>query len=229
MNARLTTIAVAALALVAGGAATTMASAAPGTGKISGTISDPSGYPIAGAQLRLYDSESDDRNLVGTATTDETGRYRFNGIELAGDDEFRFDVNDPSGRHIYGYTTMFPVKKGDTATKNLTMKLGGIIQGKVSTKAGSAPAQPGKHVNVVADTSRSSFDVNASAKGRYRLGGLAAGTYLVSFHESTNAFRAECYHNILMSKGVCKGATTVKVTPGKTVTLTSQVLNHKTT
>ena len=57
--------------LVAGGTTAALAttSAVPTTGTITGTISDPSGYPLAGITIQLWDNGAVEGSLVATATT----------------------------------------------------------------------------------------------------------------------------------------------------------------
>lgn len=232
--ARLTWTTVAAICamvvLVAGGttAAIATTSASSTTGNITGTISDPSGYPLSGVTVRLWDNGPDEGSLVATTTTDSAGRYRFSNVATDGDDAYRFEAEDLSGAHIYTYSGTFVVPADKTTTYNKTMKLAGFIQGKVSTKDGTAAAVPARNVVVEADGSDVALDVKVSAKGYFRLGGLPTGTYRVRFKDSAGKFTTTCYNNVrTINGGRCPGMTTVAVTAGKTTTLKPQVLSHR--
>jgi protocatechuate 3,4-dioxygenase beta subunit len=217
--------------LIVGGTTAAIATAAAetGPGTITGTISDPSGYPLAGITVRLYDDGPDDGSLVGTATTTDAGRYRFSHVRTDGDDVYRFEAKDNPGGHVYSYSKSFPVAADKTTTSNLKMKIAGFIQGAVTTKDGSAPAQPGKHVYVDADGKSESGSALVSANGKFRLGGLSAGTYTLSFQDSTETFAPQCYSNVRMvDDNGCAGTTKVTVTAGKATTIKAQVLNHRT-
>ena len=216
--------------LVAGGTTAALAttSAVPTTGTITGTISDPSGYPLAGITIQLWDNGADEGSLVATATTDSAGRYRFAKVATDGDDAYRFEAEDLSGAHLHLSSGTFVVPAGRTTTHNGTMKLAGFIQGKVSTKDGAAAAQPAKNVVVEADGGDVALDAKVSAKGFFRLGGLPTGTYRVRFQDSAGTFTTTCYNNVpTINGGRCPGMTTVAVTAGKTTTLKPQVLHHK--
>jgi hypothetical protein len=218
------------VALVAGGtaAAITTATAATGTGTISGTVSDPGGYPVAGATIKVsaYGGAS-----AGTATTDGAGRFSLSGLATDGDDLYRYKVTDPSGRHLADYSTPVAVKDDATTYSNLSLKAAGIIQGKVYTKDGTGPLLAGKNVMVTADQSRDggpNGSIMVSPKGGFRLGGLPTGTYYVSFYDKTEVFDETCYDNIRRTQQGCVGITKVRVTAGTTTTLPHrQVMTHK--
>ena len=213
------------LILVGGGTTAALAttSIASTSGNITGTISDPSGYPLAGITVRLWDNGPDEGSLVGTTTTDSAGRYRFANVATDGDDAYRFEAEDLAGAHLYTYSGTFVVPAGTTTTSNLTMQLAGIIQGKVSTKDGDAAALPGRNVLVEAG----GREVKVSAKGYFRLGGLPSGTYRVDFRDTAGKFWPQCYNNVLMIAFTPCPGTKVTVTAGKTTTLSPQVLDHR--
>ena len=216
--------------LVAGGttAAIATTSAASTTGTITGTISDPGGYPLSGMSVQLWDNGPDEGSLVATTTTDTAGRYRFTEVATDGDDAYRVEARDSTGAHLDLISGTFPIAVGKTTTRDGTMKLAGFIQGKVSTKVGTAAAQPAKNVVVEALGGDTSQDVKVSAKGFFRLGKLPTGTYTVRFQDSTETFSGTCYHNVRMTyDGRCPGVTKVAVTAGRTTTLKPQVLTHK--
>jgi hypothetical protein len=56
---------------------THQATLAPGTGQLSGKVTDPSGAVVEGATVRVYDESN---NLVGETTTDDEGDYEFDAL-----------------------------------------------------------------------------------------------------------------------------------------------------
>lgn len=209
-------------------AAIATTSAAPTTATITGTISDPSGYPLAGITIELFKDGGDEGTYIGTTTTNDAGRYRFTEVHGDAGDAFRLQGRDPSGAHVALYSE-FTLKAGAATTNNVTVQLAGLVQGKVSTKNGSAAAQPGKHVLVTAYGERAVETVLVSAKGRFRVGSLPAGKYVLELHDRDDLFADQCYNNVRKSKEGCEGtksATRITVTAGKTVTITPQVMNR---
>jgi hypothetical protein len=178
---------------------TTTAPPAPVT--INGTICDPEGYPLAGITIRLYDDGHG--SLVDTTTTDDAGHYRFTNVLNGGADRYRFEADDMTGRHVYCGSPSFVVKAGVTATHHLTMRIAGIIQGKVATE--------GNGVIVAAEAEHWAGEATVSPNGAFRLGGLAPGTYTVTLRD--------------LSETTGTDVLKVKVTAGKTTTLKPQKLS----
>jgi len=227
--ARLTRSTVAAICamvvLVAGGttAAIATTSAAPSGAVVTGTIFDPSGYPLSGITVQLYRDGPDEGTLVGTTTTNDAGRYRFNGVEGTTGDSYRIQGADRSGAHVSMDST-FDLT-GTTTTRNATMRLAGFIQGKVSTKIGTAPAQRATQAFVSADSEDAAAGVQVSSKGTFRMGNLPPGTYVLTFLD--RAFAYQCYDNIRAPfHGTCARSTKVTVVAGRTTTINPQVLSH---
>lgn len=171
------------------------------TGTITGTISDPQGYPLAGITIRLYDDGHG--TLVDTTTTDDAGCYRFTNVLTDYAGRYRFEADDMTGCHVYCGSPSFVVKAGVTATHHLTMRIAGIIQGKIATE--------GKRVVVTAEAEHWAGEATVSPNGTFRLAGLAPGTYAVTFRALSRTTGTE----------VLK----VKVTAGKTMTLKPQKLS----
>ena len=226
---RITVAIICAMVLVGGGTtAAIAATSASTTGTITGTISDPGGYPLAGIKVKLFKDGADEGTYVGTATTNDAGRYRFTGVQAKAGDPFWFGATDSSGAHVYAYSA-FNVGSGTVTTKNRTMPIAGFIQGKVSTKDGTAAAKPGTHVYVTAYGTDTVASAQVSARGTFRIGGLPAGSYVVELIDGGNLFAAQCYNNVKMSKEGCEGtksATYIKVIAGKAVTIAPQVMNR---
>jgi 5-hydroxyisourate hydrolase-like protein (transthyretin family) len=175
-----------------------------GTTTVTGTAFDPNGYPLAGIEIRLYDDGPGDGSLVDTATTDDAGRYRFTKVLTDGTDSYRFEAEDMTGSHVSSCSPSFVVKAGVTATHDLTLKVAGIIQGRVATQ----------HVVLVtADGKHAGGEVTVSSNGTFRLGGLPAGTYTVTFQDLAESDR--------------QAQTTVKVAAGRTTTLKARTLSNR--
>lgn len=176
-----------------------------GTTTVTGTIYDPSGYPLAGIEIRLYDGGPRDGSLVETTTTDDAGCYRFAKVLTDGMDSYRFEADDMTGHHVYAGSPSFVVKVGVTATHDLTMRVAGIIQGNVDTSRES--------VLVIAEALHWSAEAAVSAAGTFRLVGLPAGIYDVTLRDTSGP----------VDLGVAK----VKVTAGRTTTLMPQWISSR--
>jgi len=61
----------------------------PGTGRLTGNVTDPSGAAVANATVRLYDASN---NLVATANTDSSGDYEASGLPAG---NYRMEVDQP--------------------------------------------------------------------------------------------------------------------------------------
>ncbi|KRC65884.1 hypothetical protein ASE12_14620 [Aeromicrobium sp. Root236] len=238
MTARLTRLSRAALAAgtlvtltIGGAAALTAANAAPGTGAVAGSVFDAGGYPLAGLTIKVHDAQGE---VVGTASTNDAGRFRLEGVATDGDDTYRYEAIDTTGWHVAKYSPSFVVKNGVTTTTNLSVKDAGIIQGKVYTQIGTAPLKAAKTVGVSAKMVGDEEDENlpggavmVSAGGGFRLGGLPTGTYYVAFGDMAEVFDETCYNNVRRTQKGCVGLTYVKVTAGKATTLSRQVMKYR--
>jgi hypothetical protein len=200
---------------------------APATVTIMGTISDPSGYPLAGITIVLFEDGRDEGTRFGTATTDDVGGYRFARVRAMAGDDYRVEATDDSGAHV-STCASFKIGPDITTMHHATMPIAGYIQGKVTTQNGTAPAQPGRHVCVTAAGETTVQAVYISVNGKFRLGGLPAGKYALAFHDSDLAFADQCYSNVRIDDDACAGSTKVTVTAGDTTTIEDQVLNHPT-
>ena len=77
--------------------------AAPATITITGTISDPGGYPLAGITVALFEGGRDEDGMrLDTTTTDDVGGIpvRSGSTPRPGDD-FRVEATDDSGAHVF--------------------------------------------------------------------------------------------------------------------------------
>jgi len=106
----------------------------PGSGTLSGTVTDPSGANVANATVRVYDASN---NLVGTATTDDSGNYEVSGLP---EGNYRIQVVSP-GFRTYAESNV-PVTSGEEASKDVALRVG-VASEAIEMRAGAAaPAAP---------------------------------------------------------------------------------------
>ena len=141
---------------------------------ITGTVSDPSGYPLAGITVVLFEGGRGEEVMrLDTTTTDDIGGYRFTRVHATAGDDCRVEATDESGAHVSTCST-FAVG-ADATTHHTTMSVAGQVQGTVVVQDGST-TRPATHVCVTAAGENVVQAVNVSAKGTFRIGGLAAGS-----------------------------------------------------
>jgi len=180
---------------------------------ITGTISDPEGYPLAGITVALFAHGRDEGTRMDTTTTDDVGGYRFARIHTKVGDDYRVEVTDLSGAHVFA-RSILTINSGPTTTHHQTIQVAGHIQGTVRTQDDTARLQSGTEVCVTATGQHAAHAVNVSARGRFRIGGLAAGRYAVTLHASDPRLAD-------------LPPTLVTVTAGRTTTLEDQVLPRR--
>ncbi|MEJ7635471.1 carboxypeptidase-like regulatory domain-containing protein [Aeromicrobium sp.] len=183
---------------------------------ITGTISDPEGFPLPGITVALAEQGPDESPYVGSTTTDDAGAYRFTRLRAAVGDSYRVEATDDSGSHVSTCSTV-EVKSGAMTKHHATMSIAGHIQGRVTSHEGGAPDQPATHVCVTAESESAVHAVHVSAMGTFRIGGLSAGDYLLAFHD-TDITGDEARPRSMW----------VTVTPGRATTIDDQVLTHPT-
>ena len=103
----------------------------PGNGTLSGTVTDPSGATVANASVRVYDGSN---NLVGTATTDDSGDYQVTGLP---EGNYRVDVASP-GFRTYSAGNV-AVSGGEDTSQDATLQLGSAAE---TIAVDAAPAPP---------------------------------------------------------------------------------------
>lgn len=216
----------AALALVAPAQAAT-------TFRLTGTVSDSSGHPLVGIDVTLgsHPADEDEPRVVGRARTDSSGRYTFKAVPAASEKDYYLSATDPTRHHVETFSSTFALTKN--TTRNLTLEAAGFVQGQVSTKDGAAAAKPGSTVRVTAlKNDDSAFgEAKVAANGRFRIGGLPAGTYVVQLQDTTSTFEGLCYDDVPWPTGsdieTCATTTPVVVRAGAATTLKPQVLDHR--
>lgn len=183
---------------------------APSTVAVAGTISDPEGYPLAGITVALFANGRDEGVRIETTTTDDVGGYRFTRMHATVGDDYRVETTDPSGAHVFS-RSIVTINSGPVTTHHRTIQVAGHIQGTVRTQDDRARVQSSTEVCVTATGEHTGQAVNVSARGRFRIGGLPAGEYAVTFHASDPGLTD-------------LPPTLVTVTAGRTTTLEERVL-----
>jgi hypothetical protein len=198
--------------------------AAPAAITVSGTISDPGGYPLAGITVALFEGGPVEGSRLGTTTTDDSGAYRFGRVPaVVGADDYRVEATDDSGAHVFTRSSV-TIGAGGLATHPLTMPLAGYVQGRVITPGGADPARPVAHVCVTAAGQHTTQAVAVSVLGRFRLGGLPPGRYALAFHDSEGRYADQWYDNVRVGSTSQVHPTAVTVVAGETTTIHDQVL-----
>ncbi len=225
---RLTLALVAGVALVGGTAiaATSAAHAAPATIRVTGTVTDRDGYPLAGVEVQVVRADHEDSDFEPT-TTDWAGRYVTPRIPVDATMKYVVGAADPTGHHQTASSKPFAATPAHKV-QHLKMAAAGIIRGKVTTKDGDV-VRPARFVLV---TANNSVSVATSSFGTFTLGGLPSGTYTLLFEDYDEDgsrpgphFASICYDNIPRPVGNCVDATKVTVTAGKVTTINPQVLD----
>lgn len=146
--------------------------------RIVGTVTDPGGRAVAGAQVT---AEGPD---YGWAETDASGRYTVDGL-AAGD--YRVRVDGPEGselvsEYVGGARTEddaapLTVVRSGTVTANVSLDLGGGVAGTVRGPNGVPVASA--WVSLTGVDGQPAGDTSTGPDGTFRVGGLLAGSYRV--------------------------------------------------
>jgi len=99
------------------------------TGTVVGTVNDPSGAVIAGANLTLADKTT---NTTRTTTTNDTGRYVFTNVPPG-----TYDLTVKHTGFAQGKIENLKVDVGQQATINVSLKIGGVAEEVVVQAAGT--------------------------------------------------------------------------------------------
>lgn len=155
----------------------------PSTGTISGTVSNESGYPLAGAVVYVRPLNS--TTLARTVLTDAEGKFVLHSLDST---LYKVWAIVPAyvmpERAIGDRNTYYRV--GDSV--RLEMMLGGVITGKVTSAAGNpvvgirVRALPVSRLNArqSSEPERTPAERLTDDRGIYRIYGLSSGTYVVS-------------------------------------------------
>ena len=148
-------------------------------GKIAGTLEDPNGTPIHGAQVTLTSSASDRRRAWGRqirpVTTDERGSYRFVGLQ---EGPYRLQVRILDGKHVASPMEV-EVRAGEETAAKIRARKGAFIEVKV--KDGAGKPVPNVSVRATAKTKGiGSVYAQADKSGLALVGPLLPDTYTVN-------------------------------------------------
>jgi serine protease len=201
-------------------AAATVATVAPPTGLLGGTVTGAdTGLPLAGRTVQLYD----DGVLSTSTTTDSSGRYEFAGLPIGSAYKLRF-----LGTAVYlgqfngGASNLFSASPltvdADMATTvdaALVRKDSvGNMEGIVTDIVTGAPIP---NVNVVLfHDGVQARSAKTSATGTWKITGLdLTGTWNVRFNDPSGSYRLQWWQN----RPTLASATPVELTGGTTTTV----------
>ena len=227
------------LALIASGLALPAQAAA--TGAVTGVVS-LDGKPVKGLRVQLQQStdDGDVYDPIAADTTDSKGRYSFSSFPVG--DSYRYNVlvTDASYKVVKARRA-FEDHSGQM-TRNVTVKKAATLVGKVTRQDGVAPTQTRVHLDGpddeigTPDTTILSYadTLKPAADGTFTARGLPAGTYGISFTDTSKTYLGQCYDNVLPADpgeqcypDETPGATLTKIAGGATRTLKAQVLSHE--
>lgn len=215
------------------------ADAATTTIRVTGTISDRGGYPLAGMTVQLVRADHEESDFAAV-TSGRAGEFTTPKIPVDASTTYVLEVSDPTGRHRTAHSKEFAAVAANRR-QNVTMADAALIRGKVSTKDGDL-VRPAKSILVEAHgTTVGGQDADAftftSSRGGFVLGGLPGGTYTLTFTDYDEdgsrpgpRFSTICYDNVPITDvepDRCDGSTLVRVAAGAVRTLHPQVMDHR--
>jgi hypothetical protein len=184
------------------------------TGTLGGRITDAGGAALPGAVVTLFRDEE----WVVDATTDEDGRYTFQGV-LPGEYRVGFAVDGGAtqfipGKLVRSQATVFTVTAGAHTVADDAQLAVGRMQGRLVDTAGEPVA--GHFVRVAAgdEGSEIEYEAETASDGTWRVDGVFPGEYLVSFVKPDWTRRQYAY-----GKGTAAAADRVTLSSGATVTV----------
>jgi 5-hydroxyisourate hydrolase-like protein (transthyretin family) len=180
--------------------------------KITGTVTGPNGtIPLAGITVtayRLFDSANSLWFPIHSVTTAADGSYQLNNLEFGGlpGGPYRVGFSDPSGNYATEFyqnavsvvsATSIVIPENTTASGiDASMTLASKITGTVTGPNGTDPLVG---IEVRAYSPATPWETLSramtQADGSYQLGGLAAGTYHISFTDPAGNYLNEVYNN----------------------------------
>jgi hypothetical protein len=173
---------------LAAGAAASSSGVHP-TVSLTGTVTGPTGVPLAGACVALQ------TNPVPGTTTDAAGHYTFTDVQPSTTGTFVLSVSpacstDPLGADYLPYTSgPIAAAPGAVTTANVTLTLGGSISGRVLN--GNGTALYGACIVAVAVTGSANAQGQSAINGSYLLGELPAGSYALTFSDCNNTLNVQ--------------------------------------
>ncbi|MBX3011633.1 MAG: carboxypeptidase regulatory-like domain-containing protein [Caldilineaceae bacterium] len=170
-------------------------------GALSGIIRGSTGLPLVGIKVRLYRNNSLN-NIIQTATTNETGLYRFTMLSAG---LYRLRVEDPSLQ--YPSPQYYPnaidlqdaadilVTGGAAAQADMQLQTGGRLRGRVTTMDGTPLGQIEVSVYSTRNPSIAITQTATNAAGLYEVQGLASGYYYLHYHDQGRRHYDSYYGN----------------------------------
>jgi hypothetical protein len=218
------------IALAPGARAAVDFTLAPGGAELTGTITDATGGPIAGATIAVAPAGGalmGEPTVVAAATADEQGRYRVTVAIGAA----RVTASHPE------YVAMTsPVEVSASGARlDFSLVPGGAIEG-VVLDAGSRQPVPGARVDVAreavgggdradggaATSARGRATVTAGPDGRFRVAGLEPGAITLAAHAPGRASDAPT----VVPLGVAESVTGVEVFVAAAPSITGTVVDE---
>jgi 5-hydroxyisourate hydrolase-like protein (transthyretin family) len=201
-------------------------------GQISGTVmADAGGSPIQFVSVVAYRLNEANGNwdYASAVTTNASGSYLMQGLTPG---TYRIRFEEISGNYLSEFYNDKPtvllgdsisVTSGNTTSIVTALATASRIEGKV-TEEGSGTPLPGVSVVAHREVSPNSFYYVFSAitdqDGNYSVGGLAEGTYKISFENSAGYHLYEVYENASgLSAGTDITVAATSTTPGKNAAL----------
>ena len=153
-------------------------------GTLSGLVTDESGDPVGGVQIRAFTRDS---YYDAATVTDGQGRYTIMGLD---DEDYRLQAVPGSsrldlvaewydGKSSYANADVVPVPNGGTVTANFELEKGATISGTVTDDQDRPVAGIG--VDVFDIDGNKSLTVWTDPDGKYTSTALRADTYKVRF------------------------------------------------
>jgi hypothetical protein len=201
------------LSLTGLGAVAGSASAAPGDGYITGTVTGTGGQPLVDIWVNasVWDPDEEEWDRLSAVRTNPSGQYQL-GPLVAGTYNIYFESD---GDYAISYLDDFVVAPGQTVTgKNVQMVVGGSISGTVTNPSGN-------NVNPTFvqlwwwDTTLKTWSPSMLAltsQGEYTFRNVAPGPYRVEFQPTD--FMPEFWSNA----ATVQTARSINVSSGRTVT-----------
>lgn len=192
---------------------------ATATVKPTGTVYDKTGHPLADIRVELWRDGADEGDLVAVRRSTDTGRFTFPAIPKSSTTQYYLSAKDLTGHHVDALAS--PYIPTTATTPDIKMATAGFIVGKVSKNV-DGKTVPSANVDVLAMGDLTAGDVRTAANGTFRIGGLRAGTYVLSFLSPEHPFFETCYDNELPGEEGCAYSTKVTVKAGKVTTINPQ-------
>jgi uncharacterized protein YjdB/protocatechuate 3,4-dioxygenase beta subunit len=168
------------------GATTTQNVTLEAGGLIAGKVIDPAGKPVADAYVIVWDPDTD---AYGWAWTDKDGNFITTGLPAG---SYEMDIYPPEGANLVrAYITGLGVIVGRTTTRNVTLRHGGTITGRVTNIFGN-PVE-GAYLRVWDPVSETSGSATTDEDGNYTITGLPAGTYEMDVYPPTGAYLVRAF------------------------------------